>query len=103
MASASLPESMRWLFWDVDFDAVDADIQADAVLARVLERGRLADVREVLSRYGPERVHAFFRDLAHPLVTERTRAFWRAFFQAENESWATPPSFRTSSAVPWID
>ncbi len=26
-----LPESMRWLFWDVDFDALDGDTQADAI------------------------------------------------------------------------
>ena len=30
---------MRWLFWDVDFDALDVEKQADAILARVLELG----------------------------------------------------------------
>jgi hypothetical protein len=97
------PETLRWLFWDVDFDALDLSEQSDAILARVLELGRLQDVRVVLGIYGPERIHQFFREVAHPLITERTRTFWRAFFHAENETWATPPAFRTSSTAPWID
>src|SRR5262245_5415585 len=98
-----LPEALRWLFWDLDFDALDIEEHADAILARVLEHGRLEDVRVVLAIFGQERVHAFFRDVAHPLISARTRTFWRAFFHAENESWATPPAFRTSSPAPWID
>jgi hypothetical protein len=94
---------MRWIFWDVDFDELDIDSQADAILARALEQGRLEDVRTILSIYGPERVHQFFREVAHPLISSRTRSFWRAYFHAEDEPWAMPPAFRTSSAAPWID
>lgn len=81
---------MRWLFWDVDFDALDGETQADAILARVLEEGRLEDVRALLDLYGRDRIHTFFRDVGHPLIGARTRAFWRAFFAAEDESWAMP-------------
>jgi hypothetical protein len=102
VANAPLPESMRWLFWDVDFDGLDPEAHADSILPRVLEQGRIEDVRELLARYGRERIHRFFRDVAHPLISERTRAFWRAFFEAENEPWAKPPAFRTSNAAPWI-
>ena len=70
-----LPESMRWLFWDVDFDDLDIEAHADAILARVLEGGRLEDVRVLLSFYGTDRIHRFFRDVAHPLISDRTRAF----------------------------
>ena len=94
---------MRWIFWDVDFDALDTQAHADAVIPRVLENGRLVDVRALLDLYGAERIHRFFREVAHPLISERTRAFWRAFFGAEDEGWATPQPFRTSSAAPWID
>jgi hypothetical protein len=97
-----LPESLRWLFWDVDFDGLDPATQADAVLPRVLENGRLEDVRALLALYGTDRILRFFRETAHPLISERTRGFWRAYFHAENEPWATPPAFRTSSAAPWI-
>jgi hypothetical protein len=96
------PESLRWLFWDLDVGALDVDLHADAILPRVLENGRLADVRAALSLYGEDRIHRFFREVPHPLVSERTRAFWRAYFHAEDEPWATRPAFRTSSDAPWI-
>ena len=98
----TLPERLRWVLWDVDVDAIDPVAQADAVLARVLENGRLEDVRALLGFYGDERVHRFFREVAHPLVSERTRRFWRAFFHAEGEPWPTPTDFRTRSDAPWI-
>jgi hypothetical protein len=94
---------MRWIFWDLDFDRLDVEADVDSILPRVLEEGRLEDVRVLLARYGSERIHTFFREVAHPLISERTRAFWRALFDAENEPWATPPAFRTNNAAPWID
>jgi hypothetical protein len=100
---AAVPASLRWIFWDVDFDALEVHDDADAILARVLENGRLEDVRVVLALYGAERIHRFFRDVAHPLISVRTRTFWRAFFKAKDEPWATLPAFRTTNAAPWID
>src|SRR5690606_7839091 len=44
-----LPEEIRWVLWDLDFDRLDADADADSILARTLEHGRLSDVRAVLS------------------------------------------------------
>lgn len=100
---AALPETLRWIFWDVDFDALDLEAHADAILARGLELGRLEDVRVLFGLYGAPRIHRFFREVAHPLISARTRSFWRAFFEAEDETWAMPPTFRTSNAAPWID
>ena len=62
-----LPESLRWLFWDVDCDGLDPIAQADAVLARVLENGRLEDVRAILALYGTDCVLRFFRGEAFGL------------------------------------
>jgi hypothetical protein len=98
-----VPEPVRWALWDLDVERLDADADADSVLARVLEHGRLSDVRVILGLYGPERILRFFREVAHPLVTERTRQFWRSYFHAENETWPSPPDWRKSSAAPWID
>jgi hypothetical protein len=100
---SALPDSMRWIFWDVDFDSLDLEIHADAILARVLEHGRLQDVRAIADLYGTERIHDFFRRGALSVVTERTRSFWRAFFDARDEPWPNPPDFRNSSSAPWID
>lgn len=101
--AVKLSPSLRWLFWDLDFDAVDPEAHADAVLARVLEAGRLDDVRLVIDLYGLERILRFFREVGHPNISERTRQFWRAFFHAEEESWASPAAWRKSSSAPWID
>jgi Family of unknown function (DUF6922) len=95
------PESMRWLFWEVDFDSLEADEEADYVLARVLEFGRLADLCWVIQHYGYDRIHAFFKDVGHPEISPRTTAFWRAFFKAEDEPWKQPPAWRKTNAAPW--
>jgi hypothetical protein len=100
---SSLPSELHWLFWDVDPNAIDVEAGADTVLARVLERGRLVDVRSVIGIYGLERIHRFFRTVGHPAMSQRTLDFWRALFHAEDEPWASPPAWRTTIAAPWID
>jgi len=102
-AVGSLPESLRWLFPEVDFANLDtAADHVDYILARVLERGRLQDVKWVIAAFGMERIHQFFRDVGHPEISERTRCFWRAVFRAEDERWRLPPAWRLGSSVPWI-
>lgn len=98
---AAVPATSRWIFWDVDPDAIDLERDANGVLARVLERGCLNDVAWLIHTYGLERIHAFFRDVWAPEVSARTRGFWRAFFEAENEPWAEPPGFRKNNSSLW--
>lgn len=98
---SAIPASSRWIFWDVDPDAIELERDANGVLARVLERGCLADVTWLIQTYGLDRIHGFFRDVWAPEVSARTRSFWRAFFEAENETWATPPAFRRNSSSLW--
>lgn len=88
--------------WDLDVEALDLDRDAEAIMARVLEHGRLADVRWLLRQYGSERIRQFFRSYAHPIVSHRTRTFWHAYFE-EMTPWPAPPTWRKSSAAPWID
>lgn len=94
---------MRSLFWNVAFERLDADRDADLVLSRVLERGRLVDVQWVLRRYGLDRLRRFFRAAPRPEVSRRTRQFWRVALHAKEEKWPEVPAFRRSSAAPWID
>lgn len=95
------PGAMRWLFWDVELADIDTRRDADYVLARILEHGTIADVRWVLATYGLERVHRFFREVGHPELSPRTLSFWRAFFKADDEEWAAPPTWRKTSGVLW--
>lgn len=92
---------MHWLFWEVDPASVDAQRDASYVIARILEHGTLADVKWAVQKYGFDRIHLFFRDVGHPELSKRTLRFWRALFNAGEEKWAGPPSWRKTSAVPW--
>lgn len=99
---SQIPQEMHWIFWDVDVHSLDLITHADAILARVLEYGRLTDVQWVLKYYGEDQIHNFFRTSAHPLISAKTRCFWRAYFQT-GEPWASLPSWRKNSAAPWND
>jgi hypothetical protein len=98
---ARLPRTMRWLFWETDFDALDPSKHANFILARVLEHGRMPEVRWVIATYGLERIHHFLRDVGHPELSARTLAFWRAVLRAGSERWASPPAWRKSSIARW--
>lgn len=98
-----VPESLRPLFRETDFDRLDVQKHADSILARVLEHGRMADVRWLVKTYGFERIHRFFREVGHPEISPRTTALWRAVLRAEEETWASPPAWRRTSNVPWVD
>jgi hypothetical protein len=96
-----LPEDMRWLFWEADFESLDSEEHAHYVLARTLEHGRMPDVRWAIATYGFARIHAFLRDCGHPELSPRTLAFWRAALRAKDEKWASPPAWRKHSAAHW--
>ncbi len=97
------PKSIHHVLWDLDTDALDVEADADSIIPRVLEHGGQADVVALIELYGLERIHRFFRDVGHPIVSDRTRKFWRAFFRAGAETWSTVPSWSRSNAAPWID
>lgn len=99
----AVPKEHVWLFWDVDPSAIDLERDRRYVLSRVLERGRLADLRWLVGVYGLEGIQDFFQKGAHPEVSRATRAFWRAFFDEKGGEWPDTSSWRTSSAAPWID
>lgn len=98
-----VPVERAWLFWDVDPDAIDLPRDRRYVLARVLERGRLSDVRWAVREYGLESLHEFFQSGGHPELSRATVALWQAFFHERGDAWQSQVSSRTSSAAPWID
>ena len=97
----AVPAALRWLFPEVEMATLDAARDRDFVLSRVPERGRLADVRWALGQYGAEGVHDFLRTSGHAQLSQRTLGFWRAYFQAEDETWQSPPDFRQNKSVHW--
>jgi hypothetical protein len=90
------------LFWDVDFDGLDSSSDREFILPRVLEFGRLGDIRWLVTEYGLDAIHTFFRDRGHPELSRRTVNFWRIILNAKEESWASPPVWRRNSSAPWV-
>ena len=100
---ATVPESFRWVFWDVDAARLETSRSRDYIIPRVLERGGIAEVRWLIATYGMKGIHRFLRDVGHPELSNRTLFFWRAALKAQDEAWATPPAWRKSSGAPWVD
>lgn len=98
-----VPAEHEWLFWDVDPDAIDLARDRRYVLGRVLERGRLSDVRWAVSQYGIEGIDEFFRAGAHPEISRATRALWQAVLGERAREWPRPPAWRHDNAAPWIN
>lgn len=96
-----LPCELAWLFPDVDLKDVDPQRHRNTVLTRVLERGGLTDVQWALRFYGEDVILDFFRHVGSTEISPRTLSFWRAYFQAGDERWADPGSFRKNNPVPW--
>lgn len=94
---------MHWLFWNVDVSKLRVERDADAILAKVLERGRMEDVRWVVRTYGLPRIGAFFAAGAHPEISRRTRLFWRAALGVRRDAWPEPQASRENNDAPWID
>ena len=97
------PRRMKSLFWNVAFERLDVERDADFILSRILERGRLTDVRWALERYGLDRIHRFFVSAPRPELSPRTIRLWRVVLGAQEERWPEPPAWRRNSSAPWVD
>lgn len=92
---------MAWLFPDYDPSELDPERDRRLILARVLEQGRLSDVRWCVRRYGFSGIHEFLRAQAHPELSPKTLALWRAVLNAKHEAWPQSRRSRLRSAAPW--
>lgn len=96
-----LPESLRWLFWEVDFDELDFAASPRFTIGRVLERGGLAEVSWLIREIGYTGIHWFFRAGGHVEISPRTLAFWRCALDAKEETWPTPVDWKRRKSAPW--
>ena len=52
-----------YLFWDVDRDSIDLEVNASYVVSRVLELGQLNDWNLLVSRYGLQKIAQIAQNL----------------------------------------
>lgn len=102
MVVPALPCSLRWLFPELDFSSLQVARDRHVILTRVLERGRLVDVKWAMQVYGDEGILEFFRNAGSPELSQRTLGFWRAYFRAEDEIWKAPVPWRRNNSVRWV-
>ena len=43
-------------FWDVDFNSMDIEKQADFIIARVFQYGLAEDIKVIVQQYTPEQI-----------------------------------------------
>ncbi|MCG8558031.1 MAG: hypothetical protein MJD61_22505 [Proteobacteria bacterium] len=96
-----VPEEHHWVFWDVDPSEIDLEGDSTYVIARVLEKGRMAEVRWLMRTYGLSSIHRVLATAANPELSPRTLAMWRVVLDAKDEPWANPPAWRQRSSIPW--
>lgn len=77
--SMQKPSLNSALLWDYDVNKIDWELNADAIIVRVLERGDLEDFREIRKVYGDERIKK--TSLAAKYLSERTLSFVSFFFE----------------------
>ena len=67
-----LPEELRPYFWDVKFEEIDLEKSYIFVISRVLDRGRIDDVKWLLKNYGAEKIkEALVKDKGIDAMTGR--------------------------------
>ena len=96
-----LPRALAWLFPEVNLSRIDARRDADFVLTRVLQRGRMVDVEWCMHQYGLAGIRAFFRRAPRAEISPRTNRFWRVVLDEQEQVWPSAPSFRQASAALW--
>jgi hypothetical protein len=99
----ALPQSLAWLFPEHDVRSLQPKRDARLVISRILEQGRLDDVRWCVRTYGFDGIHASFRSTAHPEISARTRRLWQLVLKAQGEVWPESRRSRLRSAAPFVD
>ena len=72
--SESLPEHLRPLFWDTDFDQLRVEGHERYVIARVLEYGDVPAVRWLMNRFSKEQIAETLRRTRR--LSPKSAHFW---------------------------
>jgi len=99
---AEILEESGTLFDDVRPEDIDPQVHAAFVIARVLDRGTLRSVRELVRIYGLDRVRSFLRAGGLLQVSRRTAALWTTFLDLDEVECTSRSSPRSRSPY-WMD
>ena len=95
--SAGLPESLRPLFWDCDFAALDVVRQHDFVIGRVLASGPLDSIRWLRRQYGDDVIRDWIIRHSGRQLSSRQLRFWETVIglpAVDVQQWLAEPDRR---------
>jgi hypothetical protein len=95
--SAGLPESLRPLFWDCDFTALDVARQHDFVIGRVLASGPLDGIRWLRRQYGDDVIRDWIIRHSGRQLSSRQLRFWETVIglpAVDVQLWLAEPERR---------
>jgi hypothetical protein len=76
----ALPESLRGIFWDTDFESLDPEKHDIFVIERLLEKTTVEGFRWLLRNYSPELLQEVVSSSRR--LKARDRNFWRLYLHA---------------------
>jgi hypothetical protein len=93
--SGIVPDSLKWLFWEVDFSKLDPVEHKAYLLSRILNRGDREAIKWMMDTY-PKRQILNYINKHKRQLDARSLNFWAVTFGKE-EKWI-PPSAPASTA-----
>ena len=72
------PEISKRAFWDIDYNSIDWDKNCRYLIVRVIEKGKLNDLFELIKYYGKEKIKQEL--ISAPQLPQRTYYFAKTYF-----------------------
>ena len=92
-----IPTSLARAFPEYALSDLDPVIDADLIIARVLEQGTRIEWRWLFQQYGLERIRDFVRRRGYATLSKRSFAYWRLVLDID--TYQQPPWAETARAL----
>lgn len=76
MRPLSIPDDMKWLFWDCDPDSLDFDIHLDFIIRRILGNGDWSAIQWLRGNIGDAALRDWFLSGRGSRFDPRRLRFW---------------------------
>ncbi|MCW3788162.1 DUF6922 domain-containing protein [Plebeiibacterium sediminum] len=79
------PNVSRRAFWDIDYNTIDWENNSQYLIIKVIERGKLQDLFELIKYYGKEKIKKEL--IGAQKLPQRTFDFARTYFAVNKEDF----------------
>lgn len=71
----SLPEDLKPIFWDIDFNDLNKEEHKEYIITRITEKGRWRDVKWLVDEFNKEEIKGIVLDSKN--TSDKTKSFWQ--------------------------